>query len=138
MLCEVLAKKYWGLYHNTSWDLSFGCLKLNFDLQTMSLLWESQKHQMSLLYSLFYIKSPFISSWIMDIEKMQSEHESLSNNNLQSKHESDIVHHLNCNPLSTSLQSKHKANPHAKTLNPIAIVIANALLSNALNCWVNC
>ena len=31
-----------------------------------------------------------------------------------------------------------KANSHAKTLNPIAIVIANASLSIALNCWVNC
>ena len=43
------------------------------------------------------------------IEKMQSEHESLNNDSLQSKHESKIVPYLNCNQLSTPLQSKHKS-----------------------------
>ena len=42
-----------------------------------------------------------------------------------------IVPHLNCNQILTPLQTKHESK---LTLNPIAIVIANASLSGALNC----
>ena len=54
----------------------------------------------------------------MSIEKMQSEHESLNHNSLQSKHESVIVNYLNCNPLSTSLQSKHESRPTRENPKP--------------------
>ena len=66
---------------------------------------------MSLSYFLLNIISPFISSWIIDIaiKKMQSEHESLNNNSLQSKYESEVDPYLNCNPPSTPLQSKHES-----------------------------
>ena len=38
---------------------------------------------------------------------MHLEHESLSDDSLQSKNESEIVPYLNCNPRSTPLQSKY-------------------------------
>ena len=40
---------------------------------------------------------------------MDIKHESLNNDRLQSEHESEIVPYLNCNPLSTPLQSKHES-----------------------------
>ena len=50
------------------------------------------------------------------IKKMQSEHESLNNDSLQSKHESEIVPYLNCNPVKDFiiLEKKMRILPLAK------------------------